>query len=244
VGSIPDGLLRSDFSFQLYIESKVKRNSVDRVQLDEHRKLLAEGNRFLVYVTPDEVKPVLPDDVYWGSWKKVSESFSQYLQNEKVPNLALLVFLTEQFNTLLANMGLLGERWSLDNEQVLVVAGSSGEDLALRRDIYICQNHRRFRPSRYLTFYNNARIQYLFEVVSEPLDDVDVTKEPKFKEFLQELNPEHGPRRLFHLKRLAEVGPIINDSTDRNGSACPYTYGQPRYTTLDRIRRAKRTSDL
>ncbi|MGH7176624.1 MAG: hypothetical protein ACREJC_04525, partial [Tepidisphaeraceae bacterium] len=127
---------------------------------------------------------------------------------------------------------------------VLVVAGSWAEDIALRRGIYICQNHRKFRPSRYLSFYNNSRLQYLFEIDGGPRDDVDVSKEPEFAAFFEELNPQHGLRRLFRVKKLSEVGPIVNDSTDRNGNSCPFTYGQPRYTTLERFSAAKRTSEL
>lgn len=244
-GSVPDGLLSSSFAFSLYVESKVERNSLKETQLQQHCRLLDKPETFLVYLTPDDKRPSeLPQTVYWANWRKISDCLDQYIQNPKVDNLQLLVFLIGHFQTLLSNMELTGERWNLDNDQVLIVAGSWAEDIALKYQLYICQNRRKFQPSRYIAFFNNNRIEYVFEILAPPQDDCDVTKVPEFRDFADHLNPQDGPRRVFRLRLLDQVGPIINDSVDRNGNPCPFTYGQPRYTTLPQLRAAKLTTDL
>jgi hypothetical protein len=245
--SAPDGLLESNFAFRLFIESKVEKKAVNPKQLAGHKGQIEKETDFLVYLTPDEEKPSALSDVYWANWGRVVEELDEYIQNPKVENLELLVFLVDHFKTLVTNMNLAGGRWIPDDKQAMILAGSRAEDVALRYSHYICQNKRGFRPSKYVAFYNNSRIQYLFEIIEPPKDDVDLAHVPELGDYLQRVGQDYEPgtlAKVFKIKFLQEVGPIINDTTDRNGNPCPYTYGQPRYTTLDRLKRASRTSEL
>jgi hypothetical protein len=94
-------------------------------------------------------------------------------------------------------------------------------------------------------FKNNA-VSRLFQIVGEPKDDVDLRNVEGLKEYVaKEYSHYDGEKqKVIELVKVEDVGPIINDSTDKNGNPCPYTYGQPRYTNLDRIRKARKTSEL
>lgn len=137
--------------------------------------------------------------------------------------------------------------WALDNENVIVLAGSTAESTALKHNIYVCQNKRSFRPARYITFYNNNQVKYLFEITQPPADDVNMYEHEQFREFIKEF-PDRENNKLstvFYLKLIKELKPAIeNDSVDKNGKPCPYTYGQPRYTTFTNFNKAKKTSEL
>jgi len=245
--STPDGLLESNFAFRMFIESKVGKKAINAKQLEGHKKQIEKKTDFLVYLTPDEENPSGLSDVYWANWRRLVEELDEYIQNPKIENLELLVFLADHFKTLVTNMNLIAGAWSLDNQQVMILAGSRAEDVALRYSYYICQNKRSFRPSKYIAFYNNNRIQYLFEVLEAPKDDVNLAEALELRDYFQRVEREYEPgslRKVFRIKFVEEVGPVINDTTDRNGNPCPYTYGQPRYTTLDRLERASRTSEL
>lgn len=247
VGTIPDGLLGSNFSFKLYVESKIKINAVDKTQLEGHKKNIKSSNDFLLYLTPDDKKPTILEGTHWASWAKISNIFNDYIQTSQDENKQLLEFLVGHFNTLLANLGLLGTSWDLNNEIVIILAGSSAEGVALNYNYYICQNKRSFKSARYLTFLNHNQIRHVFEITKLPEDNVDLLSRPEFALYISEVEPNYTSddlRKVFTLKNDENVGPIINDSVDKNGNPCPYTYGQPRYTTLTALKRAKRTSEL
>jgi hypothetical protein len=58
--------------------------------------------------------------------------------------------------------------WNLNNNQVVVLAGVRAEQTALNHNLYISQNERTFRPSRYVAFYKEGMIRYLFELTDAP----------------------------------------------------------------------------
>jgi hypothetical protein len=246
IDTVPDGLLESNFSFKLYVESKIKANTVNQTQLDGHRKQIINNNDFLLYLTPDEIKPTQLGQTHWANWIKIINIFNDYLQSSQSDNKQLLEFLVGHFNTLLDNLDLLGYSWDLNNDNVLIVAGSWAEGVALNYKYYICQNNRTFKPARYLAFYNNNQIRHVFEILEQPNDDVKLSEHEEYSDYIQTAEPNYdgGLRKVFLLKFLTDLGPIINDKTDKNGNPCPYTYGQPRYTTLQVLQSATRTSQL
>jgi hypothetical protein len=247
--TIPDGLLESNFSFKIYIESKIKKNAVkDRKQLNGHLKALKNENDFLVYLTPDEEKPseLNGKKVYWANWKTINDIIINYVQDLQSDEKQLLDFLCQQFNTLLDNLNLCGYDWNNNNSNVIILAGKIGESIALQYLYYICQNNRKFKPARYLTFFNNNQIRYLFEIIGKPEDNINLNTIPELKEFIESGDEEkrNNLHTIIKLKFLREIGPIKNDSIDKNGDPCPYTYGITRYTTLDKMEQSKKTSEL
>lgn len=246
IETVPDGLLESNFSFKLYVESKVKPNTVNIRQLLGHQKQIVNNNDFLLYLTPDDSKPPILEKTHWASWLQIINTFNDYLQTSQSDNKQLLEFLVLHFNTLLDNNNLLGYNWDLNNENVIVVAGSWAEGIALNYNYYICQNKRSFKSARFLAFYNNNQIRHVFEILETPEDDVNLLLLPEFIDYIQQAEPNYSGdlRKVFKLKFSQDVGPIINDKIDKNGNPCPYTYGQPRYTTLPILQIARRTSEL
>jgi hypothetical protein len=133
--------------------------------------------------------------------------------------------------------------WSLDNDQVLIVAGARGYKLAQKHEIYRCQNQRTFRSSRYIAFYDEGKIEEVFEIIETPLDNCT----PENNEMLQKSQSEYpidDKVRFFKLKSLRKLGPIMNDSVGKNGKSVPFTYGQARYSTFELLTKAKVTSEL
>lgn len=245
-GSIPDGRLSSTFTFNLYVESKVKSNSINFAQLGEHQKTIKSRTDYLLYLTPDSNRPKLPESVYWANWEDTLFWFNDYLQTNEDETNQVLEFLIQNFNTLLDNMGLLGKKWNFDNENVIVLAGAWAESIALKYHCYICQNKRSFKSAKYLSFFNNNQVSYVFEIETEPEDDVDLREKGKLKEFLQDQEPNYSGdrKKVIFLKPGTPIGPIINDKRDKNGNLCPFTYGQPRYTTYHKLVKATKTSEL
>ncbi|WP_245927427.1 hypothetical protein [Aphanothece hegewaldii] len=136
------------------------------------------------------------------------------------------------------------ENWNIeDNNQVLILAGVDGEPLALKHNVYICQNERSFRPSRYVAFYNEAKIRYLFEVVDKPYDYCNWYNTPIRRTINPHPESSTDFRRVIYLKFKTEVGPIENDTIDKNGKIAAFTQGH-RYTTIERLMKAQKTSEL
>jgi len=182
--TVPDGLLESNFSFKLYVESKIKPNTVNATQLAGHQKQIVNSNDFLLYLTPDDTKPAILGTTYWANWLQIINTFNDYLQTSQSDNKQLLEFLVEHFNTLLVNLNLLGYTWDLNNDNVIIVAGSWAEGVALNYNYYICQNKRSFKSARYLAFYNNNQIRYVFEIAKPPEDDINLSLRPEFASYI------------------------------------------------------------
>jgi hypothetical protein len=246
-GSVPDGQLECNFSFCLYIESKVGRFT-DSSQLTNHLKLVhAERNHNLLYITGDDARPTdLAAECHWMNWETSLGVFRGYVTDTKVDNYELLAFLIDQYETLLTNIVYRRKQWTPDKEKVIVLAGSRAEGTAVAYGYYICQNHRQFQNAAYIAFFRDDRISLLFSIVGDPIDDADLRSIDDLKEFLSKERPDYDgeKQKVFKLSNKDEIGPIQNDSIDKNGNPCPYTYGQPRYTSLERIRKARVTSEL
>ena len=136
--------------------------------------------------------------------------------------------------------------WDEKTEQVLIVAGNWGYQIAKKYGIYECQNLRTFRSSKYLAFYDDGKIEEVFEIVGKPYDNATSSNTSEILKMSLDMPQYNGslPRRCFKLKSLGKIGPVLNDSVSRSGKNVPFTYGQARYTTIDLIKKAKKTSEL
>ena len=132
--------------------------------------------------------------------------------------------------------------WNLKNDQVLIVAASWAESIALNHRMYICQNNRNFQSSRYIAFYNDGKIEYIYEIVDAPYSNCTLENTPILLT-LDQLDIPEEPRQVIYIKPFLKVDPIINDTLNKNGKSCAFVQGH-RYTTLDRIKKAKKTSEL
>ncbi len=115
-------------------------------------------------------------------------------------------FLVVHFNTLLVNLNLLGYTWDLNNDNVIIVAGSWAEGVALNYNYYICQNKRSFKSARYLAFFNNNQIRHVFEIDKAPEDDIKLSLRPEFAAYLTNAEPGYSGdlRKVFTSQKCSE----------------------------------------
>jgi hypothetical protein len=132
--------------------------------------------------------------------------------------------------------------WLPNNQQVIILPGERAELIALSHNLYRCQNDRTFRPSRYVAFYRRGVIKYLFEIVDGPCRNCMPDNTPELQQVSRYRNINE-PGLVMFLKFIAEVGPIQNDTIAETGRGIAFARSQ-RYTTYDKIMRARLTSEL
>lgn len=244
VHSIPDGLISCNYAFKIYIESKLSED-INRDQLENHKKLIAgdrDGNNKLIYITKHATRPAeLSEGILWTNWSELLRFLKAYEPEESN---VILDYLIEQFELLITSLGLYDD----SEKRVVIVGGRWGEPVALEYGFYACQANRYFKKSKYLAFYYDQRIKYLFEVIGEKKDCVDIRelKGEVPEEYFRKREPNYQPenRTFFKLKKVHEFMPVIeNDTVSRTGRRVAFTQGQT-YTTYDRIMKAKKTSEL
>ncbi|MBM0657604.1 hypothetical protein JMN12_13840 [Capnocytophaga genosp. AHN8471] len=254
--NVYDGLLECDFSFRIFIESKIGNNKVDKKQLNgliQNAQL--HPKTYIIYITSDSKKPqILKDKVndverlFWINWKRVND----ILKNEIVkPESEVLSFLITEFEKLLEEFNLLDK----PEERVQIAAGGFGENIAEKYLFYACQNERSSKESGYLAFYHKKAIKSLFKIENVK-DNTDLNEEAKNNEkvaqYLKERDTTYrGDRRKFYLLRKVipeDIGkkelPQINIIHKGEGRGKAYTMGVYRYTTIDKFLKAETTTDL
>ena len=139
-----------------------------------------------------------------------------------------------------------GTRFYPEEGNVIVLGGSSAEMVALDYGYYICQENRSFQPAKYLAFCFHHRIKYLFEIEEVVGESVDLSDIPELDRYLNDIEPEYSKdkRKVLKVEKVKEFTPEIeNDKTDKNGNRCAFVQCQG-YTSLEKINKAKKTSDL
>lgn len=258
--SRPDGVVSCDCKYKIFIESKIFSDAFNSVhgkkQLEANKKLSSPNDaQWVVYITPDERKPQeleATSEIIWINWQKIVEKLRGYETSDN-----LVKFLIDQFciyvdhivfgnKGRLSNHGALSSIEMLDKDQrVIIVGGAWGEDVALKYHFYACQEGRYFLPAKYIAFYHKNRIQNIFEI-EDIIESTCLTENLVGQKYLEEKEPNynHKPRKFFKLKHLHTFNPEIkNDTVDKNGKPCAFTYNQ-RYTTYSAIMNASKTSEL
>ena len=240
--SVYDGLISCDCRWQIVIESKIQKNALRSAQVEKYRKNM-DADAVLLGITPDDKRPecLFPNEL-WANWHTILKILEEYVGSGGDQN-DLLVFLVKQFVVMLDNMQLTDS----SKGRVIVVGGSYAEAVALDFGYYHCQPNRYFEKAEYMAFAYDNRIKYLFEIVEDPLEAVDLTKHLP-ENFFTKYSPAYLPgnlQKLFKLKFIKEFTPAIeNDLVSKTtGRRVAFTQGQ-RYTTYDKIMKAKYTSDL
>lgn len=238
--SVFDGVITCDFSFTYIIESKIGGNPLTKAQVDKYHNAVPDKNAKLFALTSDVSAPLcLRNGDIWLNWTKLVDALRDYETENKDD---VLQYLIDQFILLLNNLGLYDE-WG---KRVIIVGGSYGENVALDYGFYACQNNRYFKRAKYLAFAYKNRIANLFEIVREPKNDVDISKDPNIpNEYFTKYEPHYKPvlRELFYLNKIKDDLKILNDNVDKNGRRCAFVQRQT-YTTYDKIITAEYTSQL
>ena len=256
-GSVPDGVISCDCKYSIFIESKIACNAINETQLDNHCKLSNPAeNKYLCYITPDTSKPqaLFALSVEWLSWKDVIETLLGMIADGLVD--AVLSYFIKEFVKLVKHL-VYRDRSDIsnanqtslpvDNDRVIIVGGSWGENIALNYNAYICQEGRFFLPAKYIAFYHSHRIKYVFEI-EEVIDSVDITTLSNLNstDYFTNVEPHctQPIRKYMKLKLVHTCAPEIrNDKVDKNGKSCAFVQGQT-YTTFAKITSATLTSQL
>ncbi len=259
--SRPDGVISCDCKYKIYIESKILTNALNNdhgnKQLEANKKLsLPNDGQWMIYITPDDTKPTeleSASEIIWTNWQNVVDKLNSYETTDTLVN-----FLINQFclfvdhivfnkNVAISNNSILPVNFEADKEQrVIIVGGAWGEEVALKYNFYACQEGRFFHPSRYIAFYHKNRIENLFEIIGDPIESIIMNTDLVGDKYLveKELWYDKKPHKFFKLKHIRKFDPTIeNDTLDKNGNRCAFTYNQ-RYTTFEAIKNAKKTSEL
>ncbi len=158
------------------------------------------------------------------------------------------------------------------SSRVLVVAaGRAAWEVYKKYGVYTCQTHREFRPSGYVAFYADGKIQPKVAKINlevEPIESIIVARQSEIyflegdqKKFAEELHKKihlggdlqhfefSTPHKVVFLSgpddsETIDLGePIDNDMIDKNGKRMAYTQGW-RYATLESLLKARTTSEL
>ena len=235
--SIFDGVISCDYRFKYIIESKVVRNALSNEQVEKYHDTFDDDTRLLA-ITPDNQAPKsLFDGDLWLNWTTVVDvlrDFNDENQNE------LLQYLIGQFELMLTNLKVYDD-WK---NRVIIVGGSYGEPVALKYGFYACQNNRFFKKAAYLAFAHHNHIKNLFRIVGGPDNNVNLRGNVP-NEFFNEFEPRYNGelRQLFKLEIVDNNINIENDNVDKNGRRCAFVQRQT-YTTIELIKKAKKTSEL
>lgn len=258
--SVPDGTLECSFKFKIFIESKVNPNAINQSQLENHKKLIEENEEnILLYITPDLNKPqVLDESVSWINWGELLKLLNVYIENNDISEGHLLYYLRDNFDLLLENVNLITPEWNCEkNDRVVIFAGGFGEEVALRCKYYFCPSNRSIKPSGYVAYYRDWRIKYCFEINEKPIYNVKLLEIPEILKYFEDAGildkakekPEeyswiYEPLKVLKLGNQIIINEIENDKKNEKGVPIPFLYGHQRYTTIEKLKKATKTSQL
>jgi len=260
-GGVPDAMISS--SCHILIETKTKRGAVRTPQLQEHlRKLQSahEVNRALIVLSPDDHEPeavssVTEGNVVWSSFARFSQAIDELLADPSEVISEREGFLLRELQSMFLEEGLIG--WE---NLVVVIAARHAWPEYQEHCAYVCQPNRAFQSVERIAFYYNGQIQPLVPKIIKCQEDWSSVpfRRNEHSGWLGELVHrflDKGPRQdgeSHTVMRLSAPddkdtvkldGPIPNDLESKSGRPVAFTQGQ-RYVLLDRLRTAKRTSDL
>lgn len=258
--SRPDGEIRLNCQYQIFIESKIVPNAIKKEQLEKHSQLANPSNgKYLVYLTPDKNKPqkieFMNGLVEWMSWDNVYDILSKY---KDIISDEVLRFLIDQLLLLIMNIVkkvakkvVRNSKTTIENDKidnlVIIVGGNWGENIAKKYNFYACQPNRFFYNAQFIAFYHQNRIKELFKIIDDPIESIDIQTHPRIsKEYFKIEEPHYVPqqRKLFLLEHIHTFNPeIINDKKDKNGHNCAFIQRQT-YTSYEKIMKATKTSQL
>lgn len=265
--TIPDARIRTGSS--IWIETKTARNSVNRNQLKGHLQNVA-NDELLLLLTPDDDRPNdIPDRVVWANFRTLSESIEEILTDEEVSPSAQEDFLLREFIYMLRQDGIL----DTVGKSVMVIGARVAWPMYEKLGVYRCSVSKPMRSLDsfdHIAFYTNKAIQPRVAKIKTVIQPIDITRQDEIdalacpeqrrlsndmKAKVESMDYTHEFGRPFKIMFLSEFDDeeggtvklckaIANDKKDKNGRPVPFTYGQPRYVTLESLKNARHTSEL
>ena len=160
------------------------------------------------------------------------------------------------------------------DDVIVVANNDRYNELYTKHGVYIpSKANKYYRPSGYMAFYSNYRIRKIvpkilgyinsvnlddktFELEELKKVDANISQENLANRLKDILNKEinewaWGVNKVFLLSKEEDKATTItlkneikNDKLDKNGELTPFTQGQSRYVSLEKLQEAKKTSDL
>lgn len=263
--SVPDAWIGTGAA--IWMETKIYPDAVNIPQLRNHRKALKTGERLLLLTPDDNLPPNLPEGVIWSNFDTLAGAVEDILSDGEDPPSEREAFLLREFIRMLRQRGLIGA----NQPRVMVIGANRAWPMYQDLSIYRCsvsKPMRSLKATDYLGFYAGGEIKPRVPRFITEIESIDLRREAEIaaltdpalkeraaglREKVNELQQWHhfeNPLRIIFLSgpedpETVKLGkPIVNDKKDKNGKAAPFTYGQPRYVTLDLLKAAAKTSDL
>ena len=263
-GSTPDARIGTGSA--IWIETKRVRNAVRSSQLKKHLNSLRHRENLLL-LTPDDLAPAgLDDKIAWSNFRTLAGAFEDILEDESEPPSEKEAFLLREFILMLRQDGLLDST----EPRVMVLGARFAWPMYKKISVYRCSTNKpmqSLRESDHMAFYAAGKIQPLVPRIKAMIEAIDMTQqeeteflEDSQKRLAKELQEKidrheqgHEFGQAFKVIFLSEPAddetvklerPIINDKKDKNGKTTPFTFGQPRYVTLESLKKASKTSEL
>lgn len=253
--SRPDGEIVA--KYHLLIESKIAnwQEGVDHneKQLKNHLVNAKKSKANLIYILKQQDIPAIirESGCLSTTWDDVIARLREFNTNRTYFNKELMSYLIDQLELLLNSKFQKQSSWkNISQEQrVVIVGGSWGEEVALNYGFYACQYDRKFQDSSYIAFYHKKRIKYVFKIKKyQHLECLQKAKQLlnfDFKDYFQNKDPKYlskakdeQMRLFFVLEKESEFDPEI-----KHEEAYAYVQRQ-RYTSIEALRNAKTTKDL
>ena len=262
--SVPDARIGTGSA--IWIETKRERNKVSIYQVKSHLKSLGPRENLLLLTPDDQAPEGLDERVAWSNFRTLADAVKEILGDENEPPSEREAFLLREFNLMLQQDGLLDST----EPRVMVLGARFAWPMYNKLSVYRCSTNKpmqSLRESDHMAFYAAGKIQPLVPRIKSVIESIDMSQQEEI-EFLEgsqkrladelqkkidhhELSHEFG--QAFKVMFLSEPGddgtvklksPIINDKKDKNGKTTPFTFGQPRYVTLESLEKASKTSEL
>jgi hypothetical protein len=275
---VPDAVIRSSTS--LFIETKIKPNAVDEEQLERHLRSLDEepaDTQRLIVLTPDATKPgeiqELDDSrVVWMSFDGLVSALEGLLSRDEAvsgdetrPPTEREAFLVRELIRFIYDT----ELTSGKDDRVLVIPARRAWDEFETHEMYFCQPERSFRPSTYLAFYRDNKIEQKVPRITGEMDRVKLTTEGVEKAYERGDLTESQRSELQQAVDAFEEGdaerygkeqkvvfldkasgfelekPVENDKTAKDSETrVAFVYGQ-RYVSAEKLRASpEKTTEL
>jgi len=271
--SVPDAMISGDFKILIETKLQQNAVDEDQIRKHQ-KQLEDRKNAYLVILTPDPACPGVVENisrkdprVVWCSFNQINSIIDDFFKNGSEVISEKDAFLLKNFQMLLDLENLLSQ------PEVLIVPARFAWSHYLKTSSYICQPNRTFQKTTYIAFYNEGKIMKKvpkilktvnevvfgeegnFEVLS---NDWSQSDEEKFGEKMKEVVKKSIGSSLYKAgesyKVLLLTGPeeegticinkeIPNDSVDKNGAPTAFVQRQ-RYTSKEKLKNAKKTSDL
>lgn len=271
--SVPDAMISGDFKILIETklqQNAVEEGHIKRHQ----EQLGDRKNAYLVILTPDPACPGVVENisrkdprVVWCSFNQINNIIDDFFKNGSEVISEKDAFLLKNFQMLLDLENLLSQ------PEVLIVPARFAWSHYLNTSSYVCQPNRTFQKTTYIAFYNEGKIMQKVPKILKAVNEVvfgekgyfevrsnDWSKSDK-KEFGKKMKKvvEKSIGSNSHKvgeshKVLLLTGPeeegticinkeIPNDSVDKNGAPTAFVQRQ-RYTSVEKLMRAEKTSDL